>query len=367
MTQQEQHKTAIEAAKKAFHREYDPGLGVESSIRAYLEAIGSHPCQSNPVVSQTTASVAVNEAGAVAQEPIATVAEIGAGGHRWLVPHPLSALDHLPIGTPLYAAPQPAAQEPTDGAIYAAVSKRQFSDEENAAIDRDISAKFAAAQEPVAVKATDHTPVSSLECAEVTHEDVCNTNEGGPCNCDWSAARAALSPPSEPEMTAVSTTDVDHDGNHIERLISKTEWGASREPAPPVTPVDHDGTPFKLLPIDLLSHLSDFETACRIAKEHAGVSPPDIDDTSYWQHQLNTIERIRAALASSQEKKFRFTIGDRVQKISGYKWPGIVVAQFKTIGGETRYVVECTVPEVSGALHIYSESQLALASKETTL
>lgn len=23
---------------------------------------------------------------------------------------------------------------------------------------------------------------------EVTHEDICNTHEGGPCNCDWSAA-----------------------------------------------------------------------------------------------------------------------------------------------------------------------------------
>lgn len=42
------------------------------------------------------------------QEPVCTVSVIGAGGHRWLTPHPLHALDALPVGTPLYAAPQPA-------------------------------------------------------------------------------------------------------------------------------------------------------------------------------------------------------------------------------------------------------------------
>ena len=52
-------------------------------------------------------------------------------------------------------------------------------------------------------------------------------------------------------------------------------------------------------------------------------------------------------------------IGDRVQKIKGYRWPGIVVAVFQTLGGQTRYVVECTVPEVAGALHIYAPDQIA--------
>lgn len=53
-----------------------------------------------------------------------------------------------------------------------------------------------------------------------------------------------------------------------------------------------------------------------------------------------------------------FKIGDNVIKISGYKWPGVVVAVFDTLSGERRIVVECTVPEVSGALHIYNEKQL---------
>lgn len=51
-------------------------------------------------------------------------------------------------------------------------------------------------------------------------------------------------------------------------------------------------------------------------------------------------------------------VGDRVEKVAGYKWPGIVVAVFNTLSGEKRYVVECTALEVAGALHIYSGSQL---------
>lgn len=51
-------------------------------------------------------------------------------------------------------------------------------------------------------------------------------------------------------------------------------------------------------------------------------------------------------------------VGDRVEKVAGYKWPGIVVAVFDTLGGEKRYVVECTALEVAGALHIYNGSQL---------
>jgi hypothetical protein len=54
----------------------------------------------------------------------------------------------------------------------------------------------------------------------------------------------------------------------------------------------------------------------------------------------------------------RFQIGDEVEKISGYKWPGEVVAVFLTIDGKERVVVECTVEEVRGALHIYSPEQL---------
>lgn len=53
-------------------------------------------------------------------------------------------------------------------------------------------------------------------------------------------------------------------------------------------------------------------------------------------------------------------VGDKVEKINGYKWPGVIVAVFETLEKETRVVVECTVPGVDGALHIYNPDQLRL-------
>lgn len=58
-------------------------------------------------------------------------------------------------------------------------------------------------------------------------------------------------------------------------------------------------------------------------------------------------------------------VGDRVQKRSGYAWPGEVVAVFKTLVGKTRVVVECTVPQVAGALHIYAPTQLMPTNDES--
>ena len=55
---------------------------------------------------------------------------------------------------------------------------------------------------------------------------------------------------------------------------------------------------------------------------------------------------------------FKFDVGDFVEKRSGYPWPGVVVSRFHTTEGHARYVVECTVREVYGALHIYNGNQL---------
>lgn len=55
-----------------------------------------------------------------------------------------------------------------------------------------------------------------------------------------------------------------------------------------------------------------------------------------------------------------FCIGDNVEKATGYKWPGVVIGVVVTLKGQTRVVVECTVPEVAGALHIYAPEQLRL-------
>lgn len=51
-------------------------------------------------------------------------------------------------------------------------------------------------------------------------------------------------------------------------------------------------------------------------------------------------------------------LGDTVRKKRGYPWPGVIVADFRNLSGERRIVVECTVPEVAGALHIYNSEQL---------
>jgi hypothetical protein len=53
-----------------------------------------------------------------------------------------------------------------------------------------------------------------------------------------------------------------------------------------------------------------------------------------------------------------FGVGDKVRKVKGYPWTGVVVSAFTTLTGQSRYVVECTVPEVLGALHIYNGEQL---------
>ena len=53
-------------------------------------------------------------------------------------------------------------------------------------------------------------------------------------------------------------------------------------------------------------------------------------------------------------------VGDKVEKVSGYKWPGIIISVFDTLAGERRVVVECTTIEVAGALHIYNEKQLMI-------
>ncbi len=57
-------------------------------------------------------------------------------------------------------------------------------------------------------------------------------------------------------------------------------------------------------------------------------------------------------------KRYEYVVGDPVKKSSGYLWPGVVVSRFRTLRGENRYVVECTVPEGAGALRIFSEAQL---------
>ena len=51
-------------------------------------------------------------------------------------------------------------------------------------------------------------------------------------------------------------------------------------------------------------------------------------------------------------------LGDNVQKIKGYKFPGCIVADFTNYKGERRLVVEARHPDIIGCLHIYNPEQL---------
>lgn len=63
------------------------------------------------------------EAALSAAEPVATVAEMGSGGMRVLMPHPSGSADHLPIGTKLYAAPPALSAQVQDVAGWQLVPK----------------------------------------------------------------------------------------------------------------------------------------------------------------------------------------------------------------------------------------------------
>lgn len=55
----------------------------------------------------------------------------------------------------------------------------------------------------------------------------------------------------------------------------------------------------------------------------------------------------------------KFNVGQQVMKPKGYSYYGIVVAVFKNLNGDIRYVVELTTQNGLGMLHIFNEEQLA--------
>jgi hypothetical protein len=50
--------------------------------------------------------------------------------------------------------------------------------------------------------------------------------------------------------------------------------------------------PWNMLPDDLFSHEEAWRSALVIAKNHAEQSPPDIDDKSYWEHEIKVFDRV---------------------------------------------------------------------------
>lgn len=59
--------------------------------------------------------------------------------------------------------------------------------------------------------------------------------------------------------------------------------------------------------------------------------------------------------------RHRYSVGDEVEKASGYVYPGTVVSVFTTLDGNLRYVVEHRLSR--GMLHIFNEGQLTFAQE----
>jgi hypothetical protein len=60
---------------------------------------------------------------------------------------------------------------------------------------------------------------------------------------------------------------------------------------------------------------------------------------------------------------FKFSLHTCVEKTEGYKFPGVVVACFRNLANENRYVVEADHWRFRGMLHIFNESQLKIRGK----
>ena len=87
------------------------------------------------------------------------------------------------------------------------------------------------------------------------------------------------------------------------------------------------------------------------------VEQPHLPPADITIHHLRELKAVAEAMPVPNLSR-KFHVGQRVRKVRGYQWPGVVVAAFDNLDGDARYVVECTVDEVAGALHIYNADQL---------
>jgi hypothetical protein len=83
--------------------------------------------------------------------------------------------------------------------------------------------------------------------------------------------------------------------------------------------------------------------------------PPGInDDDMAAQREVY----LREQREKSSEKIAHHFLHQKVQKIKGYKYPGVIVSVFYTLDGKIRYVVEADHPSFRGMLHIFSDADL---------
>ena len=108
-------------------------------------------------------------------------------------------------------------------------------------------------------------------------------------------------------------------------------------------------------------------------KYGVGMDRTDLDAAQWAQHlqeelldaaiYVEKLKGILAELPAAKQPGQAFAQGDRVRKVKGYKFPGVVVAAFTTLEGNWRYVVQCTAEDTAGILHIYNAGQLEAAGE----
>lgn len=68
-----------------------------------------------------------------------------------------------------------------------------------------------------------------------------------------------------------------------------------------------------VVPDDFHSHRSAWRNALVIARERAKVSPPDVDDKAYWEHEIRAYDRAFDGLESDEQK--RKLVDERILKV----------------------------------------------------
>lgn len=54
----------------------------------------------------------------------------------------------------------------------------------------------------------------------------------------------------------------------------------------------------------------------------------------------------------------KFSIGELVHKIKGYKFPGVIIGTAIKLNGRALYLVECTAEGAEGVCHIFGENDI---------
>jgi hypothetical protein len=76
------------------------------------------------------------------------------------------------------------------------------------------------------------------------------------------------------------------------------------------------------------------------------------------QYKNRGLRAVSRESAMPREDIAHHLVNQKVQKIKGYKYPGIILCIFETLEGKIRYVVEADHPDFRGMLHIFSDNDI---------